>query len=239
MKITKTKLKQIIKEEVTKLLTENEDQENEYKQYALTILDRLSGNDPGYFAQALSFYTQLKEDIEVNAPTENDQILEKLKVIDQFAESKIQDVDFLSGLSELNITEKIVLRWCSSLQNVDGLQGLTSLTTLDLSDCESLQNVDGIKECTSLTRLYLSFCKSLQNVDGLQGLTSLTSLSLAGCYSLQNVDGLQGLTSLTSLSLWLCRSLPIKLQQLFKTDSSGTAYEKFMEALNASKRSQP
>jgi len=26
---------------------------------------------------------------------------------------------------------------------------------------------------------------------------------------------------------------------LFKTDSSGTAYEKFMEALNASKRSQP
>ena len=73
-------------------------QENEYKQYALTILDRLSGNDPGYFAQALSFYTQLKEDIEVNAPTENDQILEKLKVIDQFAESKIQDVDFLSGL---------------------------------------------------------------------------------------------------------------------------------------------
>ena len=164
MKITKNKLKQIIKEEVVKLLTENE-----YQQYALKILERLSGNEPDYFAQALDLYTQLKEDIEVNAPEENVQILEKLKVIDQFAESDIEEenVNFLSDLRQLNVTEKI-----------------------DLKEFDSLQNV----------------------------------------------DALQGLTSLTSLSLWLCRSLPIKLQQLFKTDSSGTAYEKFMAALKASKR---
>jgi len=56
---------------------------------------------------------------------------------------------------------------------------------------------------------------------------------------LQNVDGLEDCTNLISLSLEGCKSLPIKLQKYFGTDSSGTAYEQFMKALNASKGNQP
>ena len=133
MKITKTKLKQIIKEEVTKLLTENEDQ-----QYAIKILELLEHEDRDYFAQGVALYSTLKDDIEANAPTENDQILEKLEVIDQFKRTEIQDVDFLSGLSGLNVTEKIDLRRCESLKNVDGLKGCTNLTILTLNYCSSL-----------------------------------------------------------------------------------------------------
>jgi|DEB0MinimDraft_3_1074331.scaffolds.fasta_scaffold73112_1 Leucine-rich repeat (LRR) protein len=325
MKITKSDLKQIIKEEVVKLLVE-QDEYDDYEEEELTpaqkIIRFLSSPDPDTFAQGVEIYSLVKDDIEANAPTENSQILEKLEVIDQFADSDIKEknVNFLSGLRELNVTQKIILKGCRSLKNVDGLKGLkspenvdalqrftsltkldlsycgslqnvdglegctnlttlyltgcsslknvdvlkgcTNLTTLDLNGCESLQNVDGLKECTNLTSLDLSYCRSLVNVDGLKGCTNLTSLSLFGCESLQNVDGLEGCTNLAnldlyeceslqnvdglegctnliSLSLEECKSLPIKLQKYFGTDSSGTAHEKFMEALNASKTSQP
>ena len=237
MKITEAKLKQIIKEEVVKLLTENEDQqENEDKENAIKILELLDHQDPWYFAQGVSFYSLFKGDIETNAPTENSQILEKLRAIDRFAySSDIENVDFLSDLSDLNVTEEIDLNGCESLENVDGLQGLTNLKSLDLGFCNSLENVGALQGLTNLTKLNLGGCTSLQNVDVLQGLTNLTrlelagdtftvlqsrgalgvlkslpnltSLNLVGCEKLKNVDGLQGLTNLTTLDLTYCYSL--------------------------------
>ena len=251
MKITKSKLNQIIKEEIEQLargrsnisLTGTQAQNIKHARQsrinAKKIIRLLTTPDPWDFAQGLELYFLFKDDFEANAPKENSQILAKLKVIDQFTNSNIEDVDFLSGLSELNITEEIDLHGCDSLQNVNGLKGCTNLTRLDLSECESLENVDGLKGCTNLTRLDLSECESLQNVDGLQGLTNLTRLNLKWCESLQNVDGLEGCTNLTWLNLRGCRSLPIKLQQWFRTDNNGTAYNHFMKALNESKRNQP
>ena len=218
MKITKSTLKQIIKEEVVKLLVEQDEYEEEEEERtdAQKIIRFLSSNDPDTFAQGLEIYSLLKDEIEASDPAGNDQILKKPRVIEQFANSEIENVDFLSGLSALNVTKIINLSGCYSLENVNGLQGLTNLTTLDLSECESLQNVDGLKECTNLKTLSLIDCKSLENVDGLQGLTNLETLVLSGR-----------------------SSLPRKLQQWFESDSSGTAYEKFIKALNASKTSQP
>ena len=222
MKITEAKLKQIIKEEVVKLLIEQDEyddydeEEEEELTYGQKIIRLLSSTDPDTFAQGVSLYSTLKDEIEVNAPTENSQILAKLKVINQFAESGIEDVNSLSVLSELNVTEKIDLSWCKSLQDVDGL-----------------------KECTKLTRLYLPGCNSLKNVDALQGLTNLTTLDLGLCRSLENVDGLKGCTNLTTLNLGWCRSLPPELRRMFRSNEYDTAYEQFMKALNASKGSQP
>ena len=236
MKITKSKLNQIIKEEVVKLLTENEDQqENEDKENAINILGLLDHEDPWHFAQGVQFYSLFKSDIEANAPTENSQILEKLKGIDRFSYSEIQNVDFLSDLSDLNVTEQINLEGCESLENVDGLQGLTNLKSLDLSFCNSLQNANGLEGLTNLTKLDLGGCTSLQNVDVLQGLTNLkilrlgedtftalqsrgalgvlkslpnlTKLDLSDCSSLENIDGLKGFTNLTKLDLFGCSSL--------------------------------
>ena len=253
MKITKTKLKQIIKEEVVKLLVEQDEydyDDYDYEEEELTpaqkIIRFLSSKDPDTFAQGVEIYSLVKDDIEANAQTENSQILEKLRVIDQFAGSDIPDVGSLSVLSDLNVTEEIDLSGCESLKNVDGFQNvdepqrLTNLTELDLSWCTSLQNIDGLEGCTNLASLYLNRCESLQNVGGLQGLTNLKSLDLSGCTSLQNVDALKGCTNLTSLFLNGCESLPRALQRSFHSfEHIGTAYEQFMKALNASKGNQP
>ena len=252
MKITKSTLKQIIKEEVVKLLVEQDEYDDYYDDYdyeeeeltpAQKIIRLLSSNDPNTFAQGVEVYLQLKDDFE---PTENSQILKKLRVIEQFAGSSEPDVGFLSGLRILNVTEEIDLSGCESLKNVDGLQNvdepqrLTNLTELDLSWCTSLQNIDGLEGCTNLASLYLNRCESLQNVGGLQGLTNLKSLDLSGCTSLQNVDALKGCTNLTSLFLNGCESLPRALQRSFHSfEHIGTAYEQFMKALNASKGNQP
>jgi len=96
-----------------------------------------------------------------------------------------------------------------------------------------------LEDCTNLMTLYLRYCESLQNVDALQGLTNLTDLDLRYCTLLQNIDRLEGCTNLTSLNLFGCSSLPPELQKYFATDSSGTAYEQFMKALNTSKGNRP
>jgi hypothetical protein len=145
----------------------------------------------------------------------------------------LQNVDGLEGCTNL---DWLSLWLCSSLKNVDGLEGCTNLTTLSLRGCRLLENIDGLEGCTNLTTLDLSGCDSLQNVDGLVGCTNLTDINLFGCTSLQNVDELEGCTNLNWLYLLGCTSLPPELQQWLTTDGSGTAYEKFMEALSESKR---
>jgi len=148
----------------------------------------------------------------------------------------LQNIDGLEGCTNLMTLN---LYRCEFLQNVDRLAGCTNLNWLNLSECKSLENVDGLEDCTNLMTLYLRYCESLQNVDALQGLTNLTDLDLRYCTLLQNIDRLEGCTNLTSLNLFGCSSLPPELQKYFATDSSGTAYEQFMKALNASKGSQP
>jgi len=148
----------------------------------------------------------------------------------------LQNVDDLTGCTNLM---RLNLIDCYSLQNVNGLAGCTNLMTLDLWGCKSLQNVNGLEGLTSLTGLNLSYCSSLENIDGLEGCTNLDYLYLIECKLLQNVDGLKECTNLWSLDLSRCELLPPELQKYFVTNSSGTAYEQFMKALNASKRYQP
>jgi len=50
---------------------------------------------------------------------------------------------------------------------------------------------------------------------------------------------LEGCTNLTTLDLEFCWLLPPELRRLFQSNSSGTAHEKFMEALNESKGIRP
>jgi len=145
----------------------------------------------------------------------------------------LENVDGLKGCTNL---WSLNLYYCDSLQNVNVLKGCTNLTRLDLNQCRSLENVDGLQGLTNLRTLDLSYCSSLENVDGLKGCTNLMGLYLIECKLLQNVDGLKECTNLWSLDLSRCELLPPELQKYFVTNSSGTAYEQFMEALNASKR---
>jgi len=308
MKITKTKLKQIIKEEVVKLLVEQDeyddyddyDYEEEELTYAQKIIKLLISDDSANVQQGLSILDALEDPQPGFSQLEYQQLIDTIAshfvfdsksnsittqgfdlpqeivpqqlgmILNYFAEKSDRVKNMLDQIERLNIANDFItnvdflrfcknltslkLNGCTSLENVDGLQGLTNLTDLNLYKCEllqnvdglagctnlnwlnlnrckSLQNVDGLKECTNLMYLYLSFCESLENVDGLKECTNLTSLNLGFCNSLQNVDGLKGCTNLTSLSLIECSSLPPELQERFESDSSGTAYEQFMEVL--------
>ena len=294
MKITKTKLKQIIKEEVVKLLIEQDEYEEEERTPAQKIMSLLTSTDPDYVNQGFTILDGLEDqqlidtiashftfDSKSNSITTQGFDVSNVTlgmILNYFAEKSDRVKYILAQIESLNITDGFItnvdflrictnltrlnLNRCKSLQNVDGLEDCTNLITLSLAGCESLQNIDGLKECTNLTSLNLWLCSSLQNVDDLEGCTNLTSLNLGGCRSLENVDGLadctnlttldlagceslenvdvlKECTNLTSLELRYCRSLPSALRRLFESDSSGTAYEKFMKALNTSKRNRP
>jgi len=250
MKITKSKLNQIIKEEVVKLLIE-QDEYDYYEEEELTpaqkIINLLTSPDPDNVNQGLTILDALGDqqlidtiashftfDSESSSITTRgfDLPQELGMILNYFAEKSDRVKYMLAQIESLNITDIFIT-------NVDFLRFCTNLTTLDLRYCKSLENVDGLKECTNLTTLDLEGCGSLQNVDGLKECTNLTSLNLRWCSSMQNVDGLEGCTNLTTLTLWGCRSLPPELRRRFRTDGSGTAYNHFMNALNASKGSQP
>ena len=83
MKITKSTLKQIIKEEVVKLLIEQDEYDYDDEEEltpAQKIINLLTSNDPYTFAQGLYLYTQLKDEIETNAPKENSEILKNQRL---------------------------------------------------------------------------------------------------------------------------------------------------------------
>jgi len=271
MKIAKSTLKQIIKEEVVKLLVEQDEYDDYYDDYdyeeeeltpAQKIIKLLSSTDPDNVNLGLGILDDLGDQqlidtiashfvfdpTSASITTQGFDLPQELgMILNYFAEKSDRVKNMLDQIESLDMTDIFItnvdflrfctnlnwlnLRYCSKLQNVDALQGLTNLTRLDLGWCGSLQNVDGLKGCTNLTSLNLIWCESLQNVDGLKECTNLTHLTLEGCESLENVDGLKECTNLWSLDLSRCELLPPELQERFESDSSGTAYEQFMEVL--------
>jgi len=232
MKITKSKLKQIIKEEVVKLLIEQEEYDDDYEEYeeeertpAQKIISLLTSNDPDYVNQGLTILD----------------VLEDQQLINTIASYIVFSSDGRITIRSFKIpdeTLEMILNYFA--EKSDGFKNmLAQIENLAIYHNNFITNVDFLRFCTNLTSLDLYDCRSLQNVNGIQGLTNLTWLGLCLCTSLQNVDALQGFTNLTHLDLIGCYSLPPELQQWFTTDNRGTVHEKFMKVLNESKGSQP
>jgi len=225
MKITKTKLRQIIKEEIEQLararsnISLSSDQAQNIRQTqnrAQKIIKLLTSPDPDNVEQAFAILDALEDQqlIDIIAShfvlsSDGRIAIRRFKIPDQtlemilnyFAEKSVHVKNMLAQI------ESLVLSYNNFITNVDFLRFCTNLTIIYLRGCKSLQNVDGLAGCTNLTELDLSLCKSLENVDGLAGCTNLTDLDLSLCKSLENVDGLAGCTNLTDLDLSLCKSL--------------------------------
>jgi len=255
MKITKSTLKQIIKEEVVKLLVEQDeyddyddyDYEEEELTYAQKIIKLLTSDDSANVVLGLGILDDLGDQqlidtiashfvfdpTSASITTQGFDLPQELgMILNYFAKKSVHVKNMLAQIENLDITDEF-------MTNVDFLSFCMNLRGLNLNWCTSLENVDGLQGLTNLTYLELGACESLQNVDGLKGCTNLKSLDLSWCTSLKNIDGLEGCTNLTTLDLSMCYSLPSELQRWFKTDNRGTAHEKFMKALNASKGSRP
>ena len=255
MKITKSTLKQIIKEEVVKLLVEQDeyddyddyDYEEEELTYAQKIIKLLTSDDSANVVLGLGILDDLGDQqlidtiasyidfdpTSASITTQGFDLPQEIgMILNYFAKKSVHVKNMLAQIENLDITDEF-------MTNVDFLSFCMNLRGLNLNWCTSLENVDGLQGLTNLTYLELGACESLQNVDGLKGCTNLKSLDLSWCTSLKNIDGLEGCTNLTTLDLSMCYSLPPELQRWFKTDNRGTAHEKFMKALNASKGSRP
>ena len=225
MKITKTKLKQIIKEEIEQLargrsnITLSSDQVQNIRQTqnrAQKIIKLLTSPDPGNVEQGLTILEaledqQLTDTIASHFVFRSDGriTIRGFKIPDQtlgmilnyFAEKSVHVKNMLAQIENLIIASN------NFITNVDFLRFCTNLTSLSLSRCKSLENVDGLVGCTNLNWLDLYYCQSLENIDALKGCTNLNWLDLSRCKSLQNIDGLVGCTNLTELDLYWCKSL--------------------------------
>jgi len=224
VKITKSKLNQIIKEEIEQLargrsnisLSRGQAQNiRQAQDRAQKIIKFLFSPDPDNVNQAFAILDALEDQQLIDTiashfilRSDGRIAIRRFKIpnetlgmiLNYFAEKSDRVKNMLAQIESLNITDNFIT-------NVDFLRFCTNLITLNLERCKSLQNVDGLEGCTNLMRLNLYVCRSLENVNGLVGCTNLNWFKLYGCESLQNVDGLQGLMNLTTLHLRECRSL--------------------------------
>ena len=227
MKITKTKLKQIIKEEIEQgvrarsNISLSRDQAQNIRQTqnrAQKIIKFLTSTDPDDVEQGLTILDTLEDQQLIDAIASHFTFDSKSNSITTRRGFKIPEETFgmlLNYFAEksdrvknmLAQIENLVINYNNFITNFDFLRFCTNLTTLDLRGCKSMENVDALQGLTNLTKLDLSLCKSLENVDGLKGCTNLNWLDLSLCKSLENVDALQGLTNLTELHLSHCHSL--------------------------------
>ena len=225
MKITKTKLKQIIKEEIEQgvrarsNISLSRDQAQNIRQTqnrAQKIIRFLTSPDPDDVEQGLTILDTLEDQQLIDTiashfifRSDGRITIRSFKIpettlgmlLSYFAEKSARVKNIMKQI------ERLDLSFDNFITNVDFLRFCTNLTSLSLSRCESLQNVNGLVGCTNLNWFKLYGCESLQNVDGLQGLMNLTTLHLRECRSLQNVDGLKGCANLTDLALSGCSSL--------------------------------
>jgi len=222
MKITKSTLKRIIKEEIEQLarghisLSRGQAQNvRQTQDSAKKIIKLLSSTDPDNVDHGLAILDFLEDqqltgtiasyitfDSKSNLITTRgfDRPQELGMILNYFAEKSDRVKNMLNQIEILDMTDGFIT-------NVDFLIFCTNLKSLNLLYCTSLENIDGLKGCTNLITLDLRRCESLQNVDGLKGCTNLTRLNLGSCKSLQNVDELVGCTNLKSLNLSFCESL--------------------------------
>jgi Leucine-rich repeat (LRR) protein len=225
MKITKTKLKQIIKEEIEQgvrarsNISLSRDQAQNIRQTqnrAQKIIRFLTSPDPDDVEQGLTILDTLEDQQLIDTiashfvfRSDGRITIRSFKIpettlgmlLSYFAEKSARVKNMMKQIETLDLSLD------NFITNVDFLRFCTNLTDLNLDECRSLQNVDGLQGLTNLTRLNLFYCRSLQNVDGLQGLTNLRYLNLGDCTSLENVDGLVGCTNLATLILSGCSSL--------------------------------
>ncbi|GLJ48057.1 hypothetical protein SUGI_1014710 [Cryptomeria japonica] len=112
--------------------------------------------------------------------------------------------------------KNIVVRDCSVLKDITGLQALRSLETLLITDCRELNRLPASFEgLTSLKKLRISRCSELEVLPSLSGITSLKEIDLKYDHKLKRVEGLENLISLEELEVHTQQNVVsvVKLEQ--------------------------
>lgn len=105
----------------------------------------------------------------------------------------------LSALSSCPGLETLNVEW----SDIDRLGNvvLPRLDKLSLRSCGDLMNLEGIEGCENLQRLSVKTCNDLSSLESLTALTALSSIKLRSCFSIESLETLTALRALSSINL--------------------------------------
>ncbi|XP_063940300.1 TMV resistance protein N-like isoform X2 [Daucus carota subsp. sativus] len=131
-----------------------------------------------------------------------------LKLLSAYQCSSLKRLPHLSNLKHM---EKMDLRKCVGLTEIQGLEELTSLKILDLDMCTNLLTIGELP--STIEWMKANGCSSMKILPDLSNLKHLEMLDLTGCSALTEIQGSEELSSIRELRLEDC-SLSL-LQRIF------------------------
>ncbi|GLT50773.1 hypothetical protein SLA2020_242350 [Shorea laevis] len=131
--------------------------------------------------------------------------LEKLKIF----KCPLLKTWSMGGFSSHPRLSELVIKDCSNLTAIPGLDGLSALEKLELLACDGLTSLPiGLGSCISLQLLDIRECQNLNSIPSINGLTSLERLNLCRCDGLTSLPiGLGSCISLQLLEISGCQNL--------------------------------
>ncbi|CAI0421215.1 unnamed protein product [Linum tenue] len=113
----------------------------------------------------------------------------------------------LPDLSELKNLKVLIIRGCTQLMEITGLESLESLQVLAMSSCESIYELPDLSHLEHLRYLNISGCMQLTQVMGVERLGSLEVLAMSQCKSIIELPDLSALKNMTHLDIRECSQL--------------------------------
>jgi len=119
-------------------------------------------------------------------------------------ECRVPDGEDLRSLVKM---EKLDLRGCDKLENINGVQGLLNLKHVELDSCKHLRDIGGLRDLAHLQYVHLNFCDGLLDASALKSLIALQDLEAMNCKILPDLDYLKPLVNLERVDLRGCAVL--------------------------------
>lgn len=141
-------------------------------------------------------------------------------------------IDDFSGLENLNyIGTGLIIKKCSQIVNLNGLDSLESLSWINISDCPLMEDLNGLNSissiggnisiygCPQLTSLnglnavsYIGVfrirdCSLIEDLNGLDSISSMGTIHLTDCSELSSLNGINTITELGAISISNCNQL--------------------------------
>ncbi len=112
----------------------------------------------------------------------------------EYTERNFTPISSLINLNNLEVKT-------SSIENVDGVEYLTNLSSLLLGNCKKLSLITKLRNLKNLTSLNLKLCPNIKNFSDLENLSNLKNLEISDCEAIDSIKFIKNISSLKRLEL--------------------------------------
>lgn len=117
-----------------------------------------------------------------------------------------QSITTLSGLENLEFSQKLVIDNNNALTSLEGLKTLKSCSEIEITDNLSLTSINALNSLIDCKKITIAK-GLLTNIKGLENNTSLSEFSISDIATLQNLKGFPNVKNFTKISVFKCSSL--------------------------------